>query len=59
MLTALKKGDAVVTQGGIIGRVSSVADKFVILEAGRDVRLRVLKQSITGKAPEGLMESES
>src|SRR5436190_9351277 len=31
-LSALKKGDEVVTRGGVIGRVSGVADNVVTLE---------------------------
>ncbi len=56
MLAALKKGDPVVTQGGIIGRVHAVSEKFIVIEAARDVRLRVLPNTIAAKAPEGLME---
>jgi preprotein translocase subunit YajC len=57
MLAALKKGDVVVT-GGIIAKVHAVADKFIVLEVAPSVRLRVLASSITGKAPESLLEEE-
>jgi preprotein translocase subunit YajC len=48
-LNALKKGDEVVTRGGVIGRVSGVADNVVILEIQEKVRVRVLKSYIEGK----------
>jgi preprotein translocase subunit YajC len=35
MLEALKKGDEVVTAGGIVGRVSKVADSYVTIEVAR------------------------
>lgn len=49
MLSALKKGDDVVTSGGLLGRIFAVDEKVVTLEVGGGVKLRVLKQSIQGK----------
>ncbi len=46
MLSALKKGDEVVTQGGIVGKVFAVSDTLVTVEVARDVRLRILKSNI-------------
>ena len=48
-LNALKKGDEVVTRGGVIGRVSGVADNVVTLEVQEKVRVRVLKSYIEGR----------
>ena len=48
-LNALKKGDSVVTRGGVIGRVSGVQDNIVTLEIQEKVRVRVLKGYIEGK----------
>ena len=47
MLGALKKGDEVVTQGGIVGKVFAVTDTLVTLEVARDVRMRILKSNIS------------
>jgi preprotein translocase subunit YajC len=49
MLTSLKKGDDVVTQGGMLGKIFSVQDKVVTLEVSSGVKLRVLKSSIQAK----------
>ena len=46
LLSSLKKGDTVVTQGGIIGKVFLVADREVQIEVARDVKLRVLKTAV-------------
>jgi len=48
MLKELKKGDDVVTQGGIIGRISGIKDDEVTLQVQEGVRLRILRSSITG-----------
>ncbi len=51
MLGELKKGDDVVTSGGIIGRVTGVKDTELVLQVQEGVRIRVLRSAITGKAP--------
>ena len=49
LINSLKKGDEVVTRGGMIGRVAGVADNVVTLEIQEKVRVRVLKSYIDGK----------
>jgi preprotein translocase subunit YajC len=46
LIAGLKKGDAVVTQGGIIGKISELTDREVKLEIAQGVKIRVLKSSI-------------
>jgi preprotein translocase subunit YajC len=48
-LSALKKGDSVVTRGGVVGRVTGVQDNLVTLEVQEKVRIRVLKSYIEGR----------
>jgi preprotein translocase subunit YajC len=47
MLGALKKGDKVMTTGGLYGRVSELRDDVVILDTG-DVRLKFSRAAIQG-----------
>jgi len=49
MLGELKKGDDVVTSGGVYGRVSNIADKVVTLEVADKVKIRIAKGHISGK----------
>ena len=49
LVAALKKGDDVVTQSGIFGKVHAVTDKIITLEIANGVRVRILKTSIQGK----------
>ena len=48
MIANLKKGDAVITQGGLYGEVSSVKDDSFVLTLGENVKVRVTKSSIAG-----------
>lgn len=50
LLAALKKGDDVVTQGGMLGKIYAVTEKIVTLEIANGIRIRILKSSIQGKA---------
>ncbi len=48
MLDALRRGDRVVTAGGIIGVVTKIpGDNEVILEIAKDVRVTVVRSTIT------------
>ncbi|MFH1709094.1 MAG: preprotein translocase subunit YajC [Planctomycetota bacterium] len=48
MLTAVEKGDRVVTIGGIIGRVTNVTEKTVTVEIDEkhEIRVKLLRRSI-------------
>lgn len=43
---SLKKGDKVITTGGIYGRVIEVKDNTVMMDAGGDVKLKVDKSAL-------------
>lgn len=49
LLAGLKKGDEVVTQGGILGKIHLVSEQTVTVEVANGVRIRVLKRSIYAK----------
>jgi len=48
MIENLKKGDRVVTSGGIFGEVTQVEGPTVMLRIADNVRVRVAKSAITG-----------
>lgn len=48
LLSNLKAGDEVVTSGGLIGKVRSVAEGFVSLEVANNTIVKILKSNITG-----------
>lgn len=51
-LNQLKRGDEVVTNGGIFGRIEGLTEGFVTLEIANDVKIRVLKSQISASAKE-------
>ncbi len=50
-LAGLKKGDEVVTNSGIFGRIDAIEDHAIRLEIARDVKIRVLKTQVAGPQP--------
>lgn len=48
MIAALKKGDRVVTTGGIYGTVSGVEDASLLLKVAENVKIRVAKSAVAG-----------
>lgn len=46
MIAAIKKGDRVVTRGGIMGTVHAVAENVVTLEVAENVRIRFSRDAV-------------
>jgi preprotein translocase subunit YajC len=46
MLAAMKKGDTVVTQGGVIGRIFRLGDDEVTIDTGEGGKLRIMRGMI-------------
>ncbi|MCB1197475.1 MAG: preprotein translocase subunit YajC [Deltaproteobacteria bacterium] len=52
MINSLEKGDEVVTQAGIYGKVVGVAEKVITLEVSPNVKIKISRQAIAGFAEE-------
>ncbi len=52
-IAAVKKGDSVVTAGGLVGKVLKVDDTYVELELGTNVRVKAVKATIGDIIPPG------
>jgi len=48
MIAGLKKGDRVVTTGGIYGTVSTVEDDTLLLKVAENAKIRVAKSAVGG-----------
>lgn len=49
LLSSLKKGDMVITQGGLHGRITGLTDSTVTLEIAEKVRVKVSRPHIAGR----------
>jgi preprotein translocase subunit YajC len=57
LVSKLAAGDEVVTNGGLLGRVTEVGDTFVTLEIADGVRVKVQKVQIAQLMPKGTLKS--
>lgn len=48
MLGALKKGDKVLTRGGVMGTVYGIAENVVTIEVAENVKMKFSRDSIAG-----------
>ncbi len=53
-VSGLKKGDSVLTTGGILGTIEGLTEQFVTLEIAQDVRIRILRSQVA--SPQGQKE---
>lgn len=58
MVEGISKGDEVVTQGGILGKVTQVNENFVTLEIAKEVNINVQKQSVGALMPKGTIKEQ-
>jgi len=57
VLEALQKGDEVVTNGGIAGKVINVGDVYVRIEIAANTEVLVQKPAIASVLPKGTLKS--
>ena len=57
LLTKLAKGDEVLTQAGMLGRIERDAGNFFILALAEGVEVPVQKQSVVQLLPKGTLKS--
>ena len=58
LVDSLGVGDEVVTAGGIVGNITRINDRDVLLQVAPSVELRVVKGAIAQKKPEEAERSE-
>lgn len=57
LLAKLAKGDEVVTNGGIAGRIDDIGEHFVSVEVADGVRIKLQKGAISAVLPRGTLKS--
>jgi len=57
LVSKLTAGDEVVSNGGVLGRVTDVGETFVTLEVAEGVRIKVQRFQISQLMPKGTLKS--
>ena len=56
MVEALQKGDEVIAAGGVLGKVTKVADNYVTIEISSNVEIRVQRPAVQLVLPKGTIK---
>lgn len=51
LLTALKKGNKIITSGGVIGIIESIEEKEIVISTGNNCTIRLTKNSVSAIYP--------
>jgi len=57
LVEALQKGDEVIAAGGMVGRVTKIADAYVTLEIAESIEIVVQRQAVQTVLPKGTLKS--
>ncbi|NOR52099.1 MAG: preprotein translocase subunit YajC [Gammaproteobacteria bacterium] len=57
MTDGLQKGEEIVTNGGLLGKVTLVKDEYVKVELGDGVEVLMQRQAITSVMPKGTIKN--
>jgi preprotein translocase subunit YajC len=57
LVAQLGKGDEVVTNGGLLGKITDLSDAFVTVEIADNVQIKLQRQAVTTVMPKGTIKS--
>ena len=59
LMASIGKGDEVLTQGGLLGRVAKVSEEkdYIVIEIAENTQVTVQKASVTAVLPKGTLKS--
>lgn len=56
LVEGLGKGDEVVTNGGVLGKVTALDESFITIAIAKDVEVQVQRQAVSTVMPKGTMK---
>jgi len=57
MVSALSKGDEVVTTAGILGKITGIDDNYVVLNVAEKVEMKFQRVHVHAVLPKGTLKS--
>ena len=57
LVGGITKGDEIVTNGGLLGKVIKVEDQFLLIEVAKGVELKLQKHAVSAALPKGTIKS--
>jgi preprotein translocase subunit YajC len=57
MISALAKGDEVLTSGGLLGKITQLGETYVEVELADNIKVKIQRQAIASVMPKGTLNS--
>ena len=57
LVARLGKGDEIVTNGGLIGKIVKVEEQYLVFEVANNVQLKLQKGAVSAALPKGTIKS--
>jgi len=57
LVSQLSKGDEVITNGGLLGKITDVSESFVTLELADNLQIKLQRQAVANVMPKGTIKS--
>jgi preprotein translocase subunit YajC len=56
LVSALKKGDEIITNGGLLAKVTDVGDNFLTCQIAENVEIKIQSHAVTTVLPKGTIK---
>ena len=57
LVSQLSKGDEVITNGGLLGKITDVSETFVTLELADNLQIKLQRQAVANVMPKGTLKN--
>ncbi len=57
LVAGLSKGDEIITNGGMAGRITGLAEDFITVEIAANVEVKVQRSAVSATLPKGTLKS--
>jgi len=57
LVSQLSKGDEVITNGGLLGKITDVSDSFVTLELADNLQIKLQRSAVANVMPKGTIKA--
>ena len=57
MLSALNKGDEIISSGGLAGTIAEVGESFILLQIAENMQVKIQKSAIGSMLPKGSLKN--
>ena len=56
MVSSVQKGEEIITNGGILGKITKVSESFITLEISADTTINIQKNAVQSIMPKGTIK---